>query len=47
LQGKLLEVAEDEILIDKVIRIKKRKTTEATRVPFAEIEKAMVQVSFK
>lgn len=47
LEGKLLEVAEDEILIDKVIRIKKRKTTKATRVPFAQIEKAMVQVSFK
>jgi ribosome maturation factor RimP len=47
LEGKLLEVAEDEILIDKVIKIKKRKTTEATKVPFAQIEKAMVQVSFK
>ncbi len=47
LDGKLLEVAEDEITIDKVIKIKKRKSTEVTKVPFAQIEKAMVQVSFK
>ena len=45
--GKLLEVAEDEITIDKVIKIKKRNSTEVTKVPFALIEKAMVQVSFK
>jgi ribosome maturation factor RimP len=47
LEGKLLSVAEDEIVIDKVIGTKKKKTTEVTNVPFAQIEKAMVQVSFK
>ena len=47
LEGKLLEVADTEITIDKVIKVKNRKTTEATKVPFAQIEKAMVQVSFK
>jgi ribosome maturation factor RimP len=47
LEGKLLEVADDNIIIDKVIKIKKRKTTEVTKVPFAQIEKALVRVSFK
>jgi ribosome maturation factor RimP len=47
LDGKLLAVDEDEIVIDKVIEIKKKKTTEVTKVPFAQIEKALVQVSFK
>jgi ribosome maturation factor RimP len=47
LNGKLLEVADDEITIDKVIKIKKRNSTEVTKVSFSQIEKAMVQVSFK
>ena len=47
LEGKLLEVTDDDITIDKVIKIKKRKTTEVIKVPFAQIEKALVQVSFK
>jgi len=47
LEGKLLAVKEDEIVIDKVIKVKKKKTTEVTNVPFAQIEKALVQVSFK
>lgn len=47
LEGKLLEVADNDITIDRVIEIKNKKTTEATKVPFARIEKAMVQVSFK
>ena len=45
--GKLLKVADNKIVIDKVIKIKKRQTTEATKVPFEQIEKALVQVSFK
>ena len=47
LEGKLLNVADNDITIDKVIKIKNKKTTEATKVSFAQIEKAMVQVSFK
>ena len=47
LEGKLLEVAGEDIIIDKIIKIKKKKTTEVTKVPFTQIEKAMVQVSFK
>jgi ribosome maturation factor RimP len=47
LEGKLLEVADNDITIEKVIKIKDKKTTEATKVPFVQIEKAMVQVSFK
>ena len=47
LEGKLLEVTDEDIIIDKIVKIKKRKTTEVTKVPFAQIEKAMVQVSFK
>ncbi len=45
--GKLLAVAEDEIVIDKITKIKKKQTTEVTNVPFSRISKAMVQVSFK
>lgn len=45
--GKLLEVAGDEIIIDKEIKVKKKKTTETVNVPLADIEKAMVQVAFK
>ena len=47
LEGILLDVTIDDIIIDKVIKNKKKKTTEVTKVPFAQIEKAMVQVSFK
>jgi len=47
LEGKLVEVADTDIVIDKVIKIKNRQTTEVTKVPFEEIDKAMVQVSFK
>ncbi len=47
MKGKLLEVTDDEIVIDKISKIKKKQTTEVTRVPFDQINKAMVQVSFK
>ena len=47
LEGILLDVAEDDIIIDKVKKVKNKKTTEETKVPFAQIEKAMVKVSFK
>ena len=47
IKGRLLEVADNEIVIDKIIKIKERQRTEATKVPFTQIEKAMVQVSFK
>jgi len=46
-EGKLLEVAKDEIVIDKIVKDKKRQKTEEVNVPFNNIEKAMVQVSFK
>ncbi len=45
--GKLLEVTGEEIIIDKEIKVKKKKTTETVNVPLADIEKAMVQVAFK
>ena len=45
--GKLLEVGEDKILIDKEIKINKKQSTEATSIAFDSISKSMVQVSFK
>lgn len=45
--GKLITVAEDEIIIDKITKVKKREITEVTKVPLTDIEKAMVRVSFK
>ena len=46
-KGKLLSVEENEIVIDKYLKVKKKITTEETIVPLDKIEKAMVQVSFK
>lgn len=46
-KGKLLRVDDKEIVIEKIIKIKKKQTTEETVVPFKDIKKAMVQVSFK
>ncbi len=45
--GELLEVAKEEIVVDRILEEKKKQKTEETHVPFSEIEKAMVQVSFK
>ena len=47
LKGKLLSVEDNEIIIDKIIKVKKKVITEETKVPLDNIEKAMVQVSFK
>ena len=47
LKGKLLKVEDNEIIIDKILKVKKKITTEETKVPLESIEKAMVQVSFK
>jgi ribosome maturation factor RimP len=47
LVGELLEVHEEEILVNKKIKVNKKQSTEASRVPFEAIEKSMVQVSFK
>jgi ribosome maturation factor RimP len=47
LKGKLLKVNDNEIIIDSIIKNKKKQTTEETTVSFARIEKAMVLVSFK
>jgi ribosome maturation factor RimP len=46
-QGTLMEVHDDEIVIEKEVKINKKKTTETTTIPFDNIEKSMVQVSFK
>lgn len=45
--GKLQKVEEDNIIIDKEIKVNKKQSTEATNVSFDDIEKSMVQVSFK
>ena len=47
LEGELTEVHGEEIVIKKKIKVNKKQSTEATSVPFAEIERSMVQVSFK
>jgi ribosome maturation factor RimP len=47
LKGKLLSVEDNDIVIDKIIKVKKKITTEETKVPLEHVEKAMVQVSFK
>ena len=47
LKGKLLKVENNEIVIDKILKVKKKITTEETNVPLENIVKAMVQVSFK
>jgi len=47
LKGKLLTVEDNDIVIDKIIKVKKKIKTEETKVPLENIEKAMVQVSFK
>lgn len=46
-EGELVEVLEDEIVINKKIKVNKKQSTEVTRVPFADIDRSMVQVSFK
>ncbi|MEN8251089.1 MAG: ribosome maturation factor RimP [Bacteroidota bacterium] len=46
-KGVLMEVKEEEIIIDKIKKVKNKQTTELTSVPLAEIKKALVQVSFK
>lgn len=45
-EGELLEVLEDKIILDKKVKINKKQSTEVTEVPFKEIDRSMVQVSF-
>ena len=45
--GELVEVHENDILINKKIKINKKQSTEATIVSFDSIDRSMVQVSFK
>ena len=45
--GKLMEVSNEEIVVEKEVKINKKKTTETVTIPFDQIEKSMVQVSFK
>ena len=47
LSGILMEVSGDEIVVNKETKVKNKKITETVNVPLAEIEKAMVQVTFK
>jgi ribosome maturation factor RimP len=47
LTGKLLGVAQDKIVIDKVIIQGKKQITEELEISLAEVSKAMVIVSFK
>lgn len=47
LEGKLLQVFENEIEIDKIVKINKKQSTEATKISFDNIDRSMVQVSFK
>jgi len=47
LEGKLQEVLEEEIVLERKIRGNKKQSTEVTRVSLADIDRAMVQVSFK
>ncbi|HZX73991.1 MAG TPA: ribosome maturation factor RimP, partial [Cyclobacteriaceae bacterium] len=44
-QGKLTEVSEERIVLE--IKEGKKKETKATEIPFNDIEKAIVMVSFK
>ena len=47
LEGELLEVYEEEVVINRKIKVNKKQSTEVTRVPFKDIDRSMVQVSFK
>ena len=47
LEGELSEVHKNEIVINKKIKVNKKQSTEATNVLFDEIDRSMVQVSFK
>lgn len=47
LTGKLLAVSEEKIKIDKIVKQGKKQITEEIEVPLAEVNKAMVLVSFK
>jgi ribosome maturation factor RimP len=46
-RGKLMEVNENEIALEQEIKEGKKKEVKRTALPFTEIEKAIVQVSFK
>jgi ribosome maturation factor RimP len=46
-RGKLMEVNENEIALEQEIKEGKKKEVKRTVLPFTEIEKAIVQVSFK
>ena len=46
-KGKLIEAADESIVIEKEIKQGKKQITEETKVPLADISKAMVVVSFK
>ena len=37
----------NKIVLNKKVKINKKQSTEATEVPFNEIDRSMVQVSFK
>ena len=47
LAGELVEVHENDVVINKKIKVNKKQTTEAATVSFDAIDRSMVQVSFK
>ena len=47
LAGELVEVRENDVVINKKIKVNKKQSTEATTVSFDTIDRSMVQVSFK
>ena len=47
LEGKLTEVSEEKILVTEEIGSGKKKEEKTHEVPFTEIEKTLVMVSFK
>lgn len=47
IEGELLEVHDNEIVLNKKIKVNKKQSTEEIKVPFEVIERSMVQVSFK
>ena len=47
IEGKLLEVADEQIVIEEQIKAGKKTETRVHQIPFASIEKAFVMVSFK
>ena len=46
-RGKLMEVEESGILLDREIKKGKKKDYEMAKFPFSEINKSIVQISFK